>query len=122
MRGCDIDIVDFHSHILPNADHGSDSLETSLKQLLLAKEFGVKRIIATPHFYPHRHTLQAFLARRNKAFEELDDLLPYEDLSCELYCEDCETDRDFHIEFKEIIDAVNYLKDEIEKRIKREEV
>ena len=33
-----IDLVDFHSHILPRADHGSDSVETSLKQLKLAAD------------------------------------------------------------------------------------
>lgn len=73
MRGCDIDIVDFHSHILPNADHGSDSLETSLTQLKLAMEHGVKRIVATPHFYPHRHTLEKFLTRRDGAYKLLAD-------------------------------------------------
>ena len=33
--------IDFHSHILPAADHGSANLETSLKQVALAKEAGV---------------------------------------------------------------------------------
>lgn len=56
-----------------------------------------------------------------KAFEELDDLLPYEDLSFELYCEECEADRGFRMEFGEIITAMKDLKEQIEKRIKREE-
>ena len=59
-----IDVVDFHAHILPGADHGSDSIETSIKQLKLAAGEGVTRIIATPHFYPHRHTLDKFLEKR----------------------------------------------------------
>ena len=67
----EIDIVDFHAHILPCADHGSNSVSTSLKQLKYAKEQGVNRIIATPHFYPHRHTLDMFLKRRAHAYEEL---------------------------------------------------
>lgn len=73
MRGNDIDLVDFHSHILPGADHGSDSLETSLLQLKLAMEQGVSRIVATPHFYPHRHTLDKFLPRRDNAYKLLAD-------------------------------------------------
>ena len=56
-----------------------------------------------------------------KAFEELDDLLPYEDLSLEIYCEECEADRDVRIEFGEIIVAMKDLKEQIEKKIKREE-
>ena len=30
MKKMDLDIVDFHTHILPTQDHGSDSLETTL--------------------------------------------------------------------------------------------
>ena len=67
----ELDVVDFHAHILPCADHGSDSINTSLKQLNLAKKHGVKRIIATPHFYPHRHTLAQFLRKRDSAYHEL---------------------------------------------------
>lgn len=67
----DFDIVDFHAHILPCADHGSNSVETSLKQLKYASLYGVKRIVATPHFYPHRHTLNSFLKRRDGAYIDL---------------------------------------------------
>lgn len=59
-------MTDFHAHVLPACDHGSDGLETSLKQLRLAKEAGVERLIATPHFYPQREPLDAFLARREE--------------------------------------------------------
>ena len=69
-----VDVVDFHAHILPGADHGSSSLDTSLAQLKLAKEHGVTRIVATPHFYPHRHTLEKFLARREACASELIDV------------------------------------------------
>jgi len=66
-----IDIVDFHTHILPGADHGSDSLKTSLAQLRLARDFGVKRIIATSHFYPNAHTVKGFLKQREEAYLNL---------------------------------------------------
>lgn len=65
------DVVDFHSHILPLADHGSDSVETSLFQLSEASLHAVSRIVATPHFYPHRHTLEKFLSRRERAYSML---------------------------------------------------
>ena len=68
------DIVDFHAHLLPGADHGSDSIETSLFQIRLAREFGVSRIIATPHFYPAVHKVDSFLNKRNSAYEKLASL------------------------------------------------
>lgn len=71
MNISDIDIVDFHAHILPEADHGSASVEESNYQLQRAHEVGVTRIIATPHFYPHLHTLDSFLKRRETAYNKL---------------------------------------------------
>ena len=70
-----MDIVDFHSHILPFADHGSTSLDTSVKQLELASSLGVNRIILTPHYYPHRENPDAFIARREKCYQKLQELL-----------------------------------------------
>ncbi len=70
-----MDIIDFHSHILPGADHGSRSLETSKKQLDLATKNGVCRIVATPHFYPERHHLEAFIERRDNAWSTLSSAL-----------------------------------------------
>ncbi len=63
--------VDFHAHILPRADHGSSSSETSLSQLKNAKEAGVDTIIATPHFYIEQNTVEEFLSRREKCFARL---------------------------------------------------
>lgn len=63
--------VDFHSHILPCADHGSESLDMSLAQLDNAKKAGVDTIVATPHFYADEDTVEQFLARREKAYKEL---------------------------------------------------
>ena len=71
MKKIGYDLVDFHSHILPGADHGSSSVETSIQQLTLAKNASVSRIIATPHFYPHKHDIEKFLVRRNNAYDSL---------------------------------------------------
>ncbi len=89
------DLVDFHAHILPGADHGSDSVKTSIAQLKIASSHGVKRIIATPHFYPHRHTLERFLKRRQNSvdalMQEYDSSLPVFKLGAEvLLCEGLE--------------------------------
>ncbi len=63
----EIDIIDFHSHILPGVDHGSEDLTTSLSQLYIAKENCVNRILATSHFYPAQHNVSDFLQMRDKA-------------------------------------------------------
>lgn len=70
-EGCFLPIIDFHTHILPYADHGSDSVETSLAQLKLIKAAGVDSVVATPHFYPHQDNLKRFLERRERAIEKL---------------------------------------------------
>lgn len=63
--------IDFHAHILPEVDHGSSSIESSRKQLKLAKEIGVNLIVATPHFYPDQTRLETFLKKREKAYSEM---------------------------------------------------
>lgn len=63
--------IDFHAHILPGADHGSDGLKTSLGQLRLAKEAGIDLITATPHFYPQRESAEDFFERREATAAEL---------------------------------------------------
>lgn len=62
---------DFHSHILPCADHGSDSLATSIGQLEVISSYGIERVVATPHFYPMRDNVDVFLARRDSCAETL---------------------------------------------------
>lgn len=63
--------VDFHAHILPGADHGAKSTEVSKKQLKLAEAAGVEYVIATPHFYPHKDSVDDFLARRDASYQHL---------------------------------------------------
>ena len=71
-----IDLVDFHSHILPGADHGSASVSESLEQIKLASARGIKRIIATPHFYPDSHSVDSFIKQRDSAYSDLLAALP----------------------------------------------
>jgi len=64
-------MTDFHSHLLPGIDDGSDSVETSLRMLDMWREQGISRICATPHFYAEHTTPARFLQRRNAAYETL---------------------------------------------------
>lgn len=68
------DITDFHAHILPGADHGSDSLETSAEQLKILYSAGVRRVVATPHFYPNAVSVETFLKKRSKTIAALSEL------------------------------------------------
>lgn len=67
--------LDYHAHILPGCDHGSDCVETSLKQLDMASAVGIKTICATPHFYPHKESIESFLQRRNQTARVLQEHL-----------------------------------------------
>ena len=71
-------LVDFHSHILPKADHGSDSIDVSLTQLNLARKYGVKDIIATPHFYANKINVDRFVELRDKSYRSLIDSVKIE--------------------------------------------
>ena len=64
-------IIDFHAHILPNADHGSFSVDTTAFQLKSALKCGISVIVATPHFYPHRENVDAFIRRRDASYKRL---------------------------------------------------
>ncbi len=73
-------MIDFHSHILPNMDDGSRSIEESVALLEMLSEQGITTCIATPHFYAEDENVESFLKRREDAFArmscELSDSLP----------------------------------------------
>lgn len=64
-------LTDLHTHILPGIDDGPKDLEGSVEILLAEKASGVERLALTPHFYPLREELEAFLERRQKSYELL---------------------------------------------------
>ena len=68
--------LDYHAHVLPSGDHGSDGLETSLRQLDMAAAAGIRTVCATPHFYPHRESVESFLRRRAECAQLLRAHLP----------------------------------------------
>lgn len=44
--------VDLHSHLIPNIDDGSQSMEQSINMLERLMEIGFKKVITTPHIHP----------------------------------------------------------------------
>lgn len=91
-----MDLIDFHAHIIPRADHGSSSTDVSLAQLRYASKHGIDRVVATPHFYPQTENVESFLQRRNACVKRLyerigSDLLPVIILGAEiLICDNIE--------------------------------
>lgn len=76
-------MIDFHTHILPNVDDGSDSVNKSIELLNILKNDGVKLVCLTSHFYPKQESIDEFIERRNNAFS----LLNYKDLELRLGAE-----------------------------------
>lgn len=64
-------MIDFHAHLLPGIDDGSDSVDTSLAMLREWQRQGIDRICATPHFYADANSPGRFLETRQRAYEEL---------------------------------------------------
>ena len=63
--------IDLHSHILPQLDDGSDSVEMSLPMLYQMAEQGVDVVCATSHYYAKHSSIPAFCERRAEAMERL---------------------------------------------------
>ena len=66
-------MLDFHTHILPNMDDGSGSIEESLQLLDKLEKDGVDTLILTPHFYPMNEGLDEYLNRRDVSYKRLKD-------------------------------------------------
>ena len=65
-------MIDFHSHILPAVDDGSQDIETSLKMLKISKDSGVDAVLLTPHCHPRtQEDVDVFLQNRTEAFKLL---------------------------------------------------
>ena len=67
--------IDFHSHVLPNVDDGSRSVAESLKMLQMVAEQGIRKMVATPHFYANQDTPERFLRRRAAALARLEEAM-----------------------------------------------
>ncbi len=64
-------MIDWHSHILPKLDDGSQSIEESIQLLKMLCEQGIDTVIATPHFLANDQSVEDFLKFRNDSLESL---------------------------------------------------
>lgn len=71
-------MIDIHSHVLPNIDDGSRSIEMSLEMLKESCRQGITDVVATPHFYIKSNTLEQFLEKRDEAYKRLMDTVKNE--------------------------------------------
>ena len=52
-------MVDIHCHIVPEVDDGAWDMETAVRMARLARDSGVTKIVATPHFKGEPKSLEA---------------------------------------------------------------
>lgn len=71
-----ISLCDIHCHILPGVDDGCADVAETLQVLQTAREQGVRDLIATPHYYVQRESVDAFLRRRADAYASVLPQLP----------------------------------------------
>ena len=64
-------MIDFHSHVLPGIDDGSQSIEESRRLLEESARRGVTHLAATPHFYAQQESFDRFLEKREHALERV---------------------------------------------------
>lgn len=64
-------MIDFHTHILPCVDDGSQSLKESLSLIREEGRQGIKAVVMTPHFYANENSPSTFLQRRDRAWRQL---------------------------------------------------
>lgn len=64
-------MIDFHTHILPGIDDGSQNVEMSIQMLHEELKNGVDHVVLTPHFYANYDSREHFLKRRGRSAEQL---------------------------------------------------
>lgn len=68
-------MTDFHTHILPEMDDGSKSVQQSVSMLRLEAKQGIDTVCLTPHFYAEQNSPARFLERRERAWRKLKPFL-----------------------------------------------
>ena len=68
-------MIDFHTHILPGIDDGSQSIRESVSLLREEKRQGIEAVVATPHFYANENSPGDFLKKRERAWNRLEPYL-----------------------------------------------
>ncbi len=68
-------LVDFHSHLLPRADHGCQSTRESMAMLHTELSHQMDLVVMSPHFYLKQNPIEEFLARRERARNRLEEVI-----------------------------------------------
>ncbi len=68
-------VVDFHTHILPRIDDGSNSLDESVQMLQMQSSQDIGHVVLTPHFYAEKESLVNFLERRKRSVQNLESVM-----------------------------------------------
>ena len=68
-------VIDLHTHILPEMDDGSESVDMTIAMLRKMSEMGVDVVCATSHYYATQNDTATYCARRGRALEALENFL-----------------------------------------------
>ena len=63
--------VDSHCHILPGIDDGAKDEAMSMEIATKLSELGFETVVATPHYYNHRESVDDFISKRNAAYNKV---------------------------------------------------
>lgn len=71
-------MIDVHSHVLPQVDDGSSSMEETIRMLSLIYKQGVRTVFATPHYHlgRHQYSKQKLYETLETVREAIEDELP----------------------------------------------
>ena len=64
-------MTDFHTHVLPQIDDGSKSVEQSVEMLKMLAKQGVDTVYATPHFRADIYSIDEFIKVREESLKKL---------------------------------------------------
>ncbi len=78
-------MIDFHTHILPDIDDGSSSVEESVRMIEILSEQGVKKVFLTPHFYAYMSSADRFGEKRNDALKKVISAISEKSIDIELF-------------------------------------
>ena len=73
-----MELCDVHGHFLPGMDDGCQTTAEAVQLLKDSYAQGVRRMFATPHYYPVE-SIETFLERREKAYQVLADAIAGEE-------------------------------------------
>lgn len=76
-------MIDFHSHIIPNVDDGSKSLEETFKMFEEAEKAGFKAIISTSHYIENAY--ESNMAERKVWINALQEGINKKNINLKLY-------------------------------------